>query len=61
MKLDAVLAHVGKSRPTVFRWIKTRGFPRPLNGEWNDAEVERWWAENSNKVGRWPVDERRAT
>lgn len=51
--IDHVLSFTGKSKSTVYRWIRDHDFPPSINGvEWESADVERWWKLNKNRVNK---------
>lgn len=63
MTINEIIAHTGiKSRTSIRRYMRERGFPKPIikgrghasRDIWNRTAVEDWWRENRNKVGRWP-------
>ena len=47
LTVKQVASLIGVSRPTVYRWLRTLDFPRPLRvgqraSRWRRHEVERW-------------------
>lgn len=47
LKLDEVKDLTGLSRPTIYRFMKQRGFPQPYKpggyaSRWSEAEVHAW-------------------
>ena len=60
MRLKEVLALVGKTKCTVYRWMDDPdlAFPRPeiVRGVavWDAIAVENWWTDHCANTGRWP-------
>lgn len=53
LRLPAVLAMIGCSKPTIYLWIKKGEFPQPLKigpkaSGWLLSEIESWIAQRAN-------------
>lgn len=46
-RLTELMNMFGVSKPSIYRWIKNDGFPRPVKiGQislWSTNDVDRWW------------------
>jgi len=47
-RLPELLKMFGISKPSLYRWIKTDGFPKPVKiGQialWPVVDIQQWWA-----------------
>jgi len=50
-RLPELLKMFGISKPSLYRWIKTNGFPRPIKvGQislWPVVDVQAWWEQRA--------------
>jgi predicted DNA-binding transcriptional regulator AlpA len=51
-----IMTRIGCSRRSLWRWVETRGFPRPRIAiglryrRWRAGDIDAWLAENANNL-----------
>lgn len=58
-RMADIMADLGVTKKTVYRWINELGFPKPKIiknvAYWHERDVKHWHRDNENKIGRWPA------